>query len=40
MRPPQIKLVETREEAVAWALSRFGAGDAVLFENDLPDHFP
>jgi UDP-N-acetylmuramoyl-tripeptide--D-alanyl-D-alanine ligase len=40
MRPPQIKLVETREEAVAWTRARFRAGDAVLFENDLPDHFP
>jgi UDP-N-acetylmuramoyl-tripeptide--D-alanyl-D-alanine ligase len=35
-----VKLVGTREEAVAWARAELGPGDAVLFENDLPDHFP
>ncbi len=35
-----VKLVGTREEAVAWAREELGPGDAVLFENDLPDHFP
>ena len=39
-QPPSVKLVGTREEAVAWAREQLGPGDAVLFENDLPDHFP
>jgi UDP-N-acetylmuramoyl-tripeptide--D-alanyl-D-alanine ligase len=38
-RPP-VKLVDRREEAVVWARTQLGPGDAVLFENDLPDHFP
>jgi UDP-N-acetylmuramoyl-tripeptide--D-alanyl-D-alanine ligase len=38
--PLSVKLVGTREEAVAWAREQLGPGDAVLFENDLPDHFP
>jgi UDP-N-acetylmuramoyl-tripeptide--D-alanyl-D-alanine ligase len=29
-----------REHAVAWVRSTLGAGDAVLFLNDLPDHYP
>jgi UDP-N-acetylmuramoyl-tripeptide--D-alanyl-D-alanine ligase len=39
-RPLSVKLFSTREEAVAWAREELGPGDAVLFENDLPDHFP
>jgi UDP-N-acetylmuramoyl-tripeptide--D-alanyl-D-alanine ligase len=39
-RPASVRLVGTREEAVAWAHEQMGPGDAVLFENDLPDHFP
>jgi hypothetical protein len=35
-----VKLVGKREEAVTWAREELGPGDAVLFENDLPDHFP
>jgi len=38
--PPPIKLVDRREEAVVWARAQLGPGDAILFENDLPDHFP
>ena len=38
--PPPLKLVDRREEAVVWARTELGPGDAVLFENDLPDHFP
>ena len=38
--PVSVKMVDRREEAVAWAQSELGPGDAVLFENDLPDHFP
>jgi len=30
----------TREEAVQWVRDNLSAGDAVLYENDLPDHFP
>jgi UDP-N-acetylmuramoyl-tripeptide--D-alanyl-D-alanine ligase len=33
-------VVSTREEAVEWVKSHLSAGDAVLYENDLPDHFP
>ncbi|MGC8628008.1 MAG: Mur ligase family protein [Acidimicrobiales bacterium] len=29
-----------REEAVAWVSANLGPGDAVLYENDLPDHYP
>jgi UDP-N-acetylmuramoyl-tripeptide--D-alanyl-D-alanine ligase len=32
--------VSTREDAVAWVRSHLEAGDAVLYENDLPDHYP
>ena len=39
-RPVSVKIVGTRDEAVAWAREQLGPGDAVLFENDLPDHFP
>jgi UDP-N-acetylmuramoyl-tripeptide--D-alanyl-D-alanine ligase len=31
--------VRTREEAVAWVRATLGPGDAVLYENDLPDHY-
>jgi UDP-N-acetylmuramoyl-tripeptide--D-alanyl-D-alanine ligase len=29
-----------REQAVAWVRATLGPGDAVLFLNDLPDHYP
>jgi UDP-N-acetylmuramoyl-tripeptide--D-alanyl-D-alanine ligase len=29
-----------REDAVAWVRTALGSGDAVLFLNDLPDHYP
>jgi UDP-N-acetylmuramoyl-tripeptide--D-alanyl-D-alanine ligase len=32
--------VRTRNEAVEWVRANLGAGDAVLYENDLPDHYP
>ena len=32
--------VGTRQEAVALVEQRSAAGDVVLFENDLPDHYP
>ena len=28
-----------REDAVAWVRANLGPGDAVLYENDLPDHY-
>jgi UDP-N-acetylmuramoyl-tripeptide--D-alanyl-D-alanine ligase len=31
--------VRTREDAVAWVRTTLGPGDAVLYENDLPDHY-
>lgn len=33
-------LVADRDGAVAWVRANTGPGDVVLFENDLPDHFP
>ncbi len=33
-------VVEHREDAVAWVRSHLHEGDAVLYENDLPDHYP
>ncbi|MDP9388707.1 MAG: Mur ligase family protein, partial [Actinomycetota bacterium] len=36
----EVVAVDTREQAVAWVREHVGAGDAVLYENDLPDHFP
>lgn len=29
----------TREDAVQWVRANLGPGDAVLYENDLPDHY-
>jgi len=36
----RLHVVDRREEAVAWVRSVVGHGDVVLYENDLPDHFP
>lgn len=35
-----VTVVDTRDEAVAWAKENLGPGDVVLYENDLPDHYP
>lgn len=35
-----VTVVASRDEAVAWARANLGVGDAVLYENDLPDHYP
>ena len=35
-----VTLVADREEAVDWVRARLGPGDVVLYENDLPDHYP
>jgi len=35
-----VTVVTSREEAVNWVRQNLGPGDAVLYENDLPDHYP
>jgi UDP-N-acetylmuramoyl-tripeptide--D-alanyl-D-alanine ligase len=35
-----VTVVSSRAEAVDWVRSHLGSGDAVLYENDLPDHYP
>jgi UDP-N-acetylmuramoyl-tripeptide--D-alanyl-D-alanine ligase len=32
--------VRTREDAVRWVREHLVSGDVVLYENDLPDHYP
>jgi len=36
----ELVTVPNREAAVAWVRGHLGHGDAVLYENDLPDHYP
>jgi UDP-N-acetylmuramoyl-tripeptide--D-alanyl-D-alanine ligase len=36
----QVVRVATREQAVTWVTDHVEPGDVVLYENDLPDHFP
>jgi UDP-N-acetylmuramoyl-tripeptide--D-alanyl-D-alanine ligase len=36
----EAKRCNTRDDAVAWVRSSLGPGDAVLYLNDLPDHYP
>lgn len=33
-------MVRTRGQAVEWVRENLGPGDVVLYENDLPDHYP
>lgn len=35
-----VTVVDSRPEAVAWVRANLEPGDAVLYENDLPDHYP
>ena len=35
-----VTLVDHRHHAVSWVRQHLGPGDAVLYENDLPDHYP
>lgn len=35
-----VTVLASREEAVQWVRQNLGPGDAVLYENDLPDHYP
>jgi UDP-N-acetylmuramoyl-tripeptide--D-alanyl-D-alanine ligase len=37
---PRVTTVRTREEATAWVRANVERGDVVLYENDLPDHYP
>jgi UDP-N-acetylmuramoyl-tripeptide--D-alanyl-D-alanine ligase len=40
-RAAQVRTVDSREQAVAWVREQaLGPGDAVLYENDRPDHYP
>jgi UDP-N-acetylmuramoyl-tripeptide--D-alanyl-D-alanine ligase len=36
----RVQVVDDRNQAVAWVRRNLNAGDAVLYENDLPDHYP
>lgn len=38
--PASITMCADRTEAVAWVRGHLQAGDIVLYENDLPDHYP
>jgi len=38
--PASVTVCGDRPEAVAWVRRNLGPGDAVLYENDLPDHYP
>jgi len=38
--PVRCVVVADRDEAVAWVRDHLGPGDIVLYENDLPDHYP
>lgn len=35
-----VRFTDDRDDAVAWVRATLRAGDAVLYENDLPDHYP
>jgi hypothetical protein len=35
-----VRVTERREDAVAWVRASVPADAAVLYENDLPDHYP
>lgn len=44
-RAPETKRAQllrhaTRDDAVRWVAKNLGPGDVVLYENDLPDHYP
>jgi UDP-N-acetylmuramoyl-tripeptide--D-alanyl-D-alanine ligase len=36
----RVTLVRHREQAVEWVRTHLTSGDTVLYENDLPDHYP
>ncbi len=33
-------VMDSREQAVDWVRRTLAGGDVVLYENDLPDHYP
>ena len=35
-----VNVMDSRDEAVGWVRATLGAGDVVVYENDLPDHYP
>jgi UDP-N-acetylmuramoyl-tripeptide--D-alanyl-D-alanine ligase len=35
-----VECVANRDRGTAWVRAALGSGDAVLYENDLPDHYP
>ena len=37
---PEVRHFRLRDDAVAWVRASLVAGDAVLYLNDLPDHYP
>ena len=37
--PASVIVMPSREKAVEWVKANLSAGDAVLYENDLPDHY-
>jgi UDP-N-acetylmuramoyl-tripeptide--D-alanyl-D-alanine ligase len=36
----QVVVVDRHDQAVAWVRARTAPGDVVLYENQLPDHYP
>lgn len=36
----RVMVMADRESAVSWVRDNLGPGDVVLYENDLPDHYP
>ncbi len=36
----ELTTVDRLDQAINWVRANLGPGDAVLYENDLPDHFP
>jgi UDP-N-acetylmuramoyl-tripeptide--D-alanyl-D-alanine ligase len=40
VRGRRVVLVRTRQQATEWVRAHLGPGDVVLYENDLPDHYP
>jgi hypothetical protein len=35
-----VRFARDRGEAIEWVRATLVSGDAVLYENDLPDHYP
>jgi hypothetical protein len=35
-----VRVLRDRNRAVDWVKEHVTAGDTVLYENDLPDHYP